>query len=137
MAKLERPLSPHIQIYRLKHTFLSLSVWHRATGVALTVGIVLLIYWLAAAAAGSTSYDRALEVLSSPLAKIAMFGWLWSFFYHLLAGIRHLGWDLGYGFEKVFARKTGRLVLVGSVVLTVLTWWCIATRITATVGGVA
>lgn len=137
MAKLERPLSPHIQIYRWKHTFFSISVWHRATGVALSAGIGLLVYWLAAAASGSASYDKALSCLSSPIAKVAMFGWLWAFFYHLLNGIRHLGLDLGYGFEKAFARKTGTLAVVASVVLALLTWWCIATRITATVGGVA
>jgi succinate dehydrogenase / fumarate reductase, cytochrome b subunit len=135
MAQLERPMSPHIQIYRWKHTFFSLSVWHRASGVIMSVGIGLLVYWLAAAAAGSESYDQALRCLSSPITKIAMFGWLLAFFYHLLNGIRHLGWDLGYGFEKALARKTGTLVLVVSVVLTVLTWLCIASRITATAGG--
>lgn len=135
MALQERPVSPHIQIYRWKYTFFSLSVWHRATGVVMSLGIALLVYWLAAAAAGREAYDQALTLFASPLTKIALFGWLLAFFYHLLNGLRHLGWDLGYGFEKAVARKTGTVVFIGAIVLTVLTWMYITARITAGVTG--
>jgi succinate dehydrogenase / fumarate reductase cytochrome b subunit len=134
MAQLERPLSPHLQVYRWQYTN-TLSILHRLSGVVMAVGITLLVYWLYAAAAGSSVYDQALRCLSSPITKIAMFGWLLAFFYHLLNGIRHLGWDLGHGFEKAVARKTGTVVFITAIVLTVLTWLCIASRITATAGG--
>lgn len=133
MAQQERPLSPFMH-YRWQYTN-TLSILHRATGVFMSVGITLLVYWLAAAASGSESYDQALRCLSSPITKVAMFAWLLAFFYHLLNGIRHLGWDLGYGFEKAVARKTGTVMFIAAIVLTVLTWMCIATRITATAGG--
>lgn len=103
----------------------------------MSVGIVLLVYWLVAAASGPDSYEVALQCLTAPLTKVAMFAWLLSFYYHLLNGIRHLGWDLGYGFELLVARKTGTLVFIGAIVLTALTWWCIALRITASTSGVA
>jgi succinate dehydrogenase / fumarate reductase, cytochrome b subunit len=133
MAQQERPLSPFMH-YRWQYTN-TLSILHRASGVFMSVGITLLVYWLAAAAAGSESYDQALRCLSAPLTKVAMFAWLLAFFYHLLNGIRHLGWDLGYGFEKAVAKRNGTMVFVVAIVLTVLTWLCIASRITATAGG--
>jgi succinate dehydrogenase / fumarate reductase, cytochrome b subunit len=137
MTQHERPLSPFMH-YRWQYTN-TLSILHRLSGVFMAVGIILLVYWLAAAAAGNESYDVALQCLSAPVAKVAMFAWLLAFYYHLLNGIRHLGWDLGYGFEKAIARKTGSLVFITALVLTALTWWCIATRITATTvtGGAA
>lgn len=133
MAQPERPLSPFMY-YRWQYTN-TLSILHRLSGVFMSVGIVLLVYWLVAAASGSEAYATALRCFAAPVTKVAMFGWLLAFFYHLLNGIRHLGWDLGYGFEKAVARKTGTLVFIGAIVLTVLTWMCIASRITASVTG--
>jgi succinate dehydrogenase / fumarate reductase cytochrome b subunit len=133
MAQPERPLSPFMN-YRWQYTN-TLSILHRASGVFMSVGLTLLVYWLLAAASGSDSYEASLRCLSAPLTKAALFTWLLAFYYHLLNGIRHLGWDMGYGFEKAVARKTGTLVFVGAIVLTILTWMCIAARITASASG--
>ncbi|MGE0189982.1 MAG: succinate dehydrogenase, cytochrome b556 subunit [Steroidobacteraceae bacterium] len=134
MAQHERPLSPFMH-YRWQYTN-TLSILHRLSGVFMSVGIALLVYWLVAAASGRDSYDAALNCFASPLTKAALFAWVLAFFYHLLNGVRHLGWDLGYGFEKAVARKTGTLVFIGAIVLTLLTWWCITLRITASMSGV-
>lgn len=133
MAQQERPLSPFMN-YRWQYSN-TLSILHRLSGVFMSIGFALLVYWLVAAASGNTAYDAALTCFASPIAKGALFLFLLAFFYHLLNGIRHLGWDLGYGFEKAVARKTGMLVFVVSIVLTLLTWWCIASRVTASVTG--
>ena len=131
MTQRERPLSPHIQIYQLKYTFFSLSILHRASGVFMSAGIVMLVYWLVAIARGADQYAVALRCFSAPLTQVFLFGWLAAFYYHFCNGIRHLGWDLGFGFEKAVAKKTGVLVLVVALVLTLLTWWCVSARITA------
>ena len=133
MAQHERPLSPFLN-YRWQYTN-TLSILHRASGVFMSVGFTLLVYWLASAASGADSYESALRCLTAPLTKAALFVWLLAFFYHLLNGIRHLGWDLGMGFEKAVARRTGTIVFVLAIALTVLTWMCISARITATVTG--
>lgn len=133
MAQRERPLSPFMQ-YRWQYTN-TLSILHRATGVFLSAGIVMLVYWLVALASGESAYATALACLSSPLSQLMLFGWLAAFYYHLCNGIRHLFWDAGRGFEKAVARKTGTLMYVSAIVLTLLTWWCIASRITAGVSG--
>lgn len=133
MALPERPLSPFMN-YRWQYTN-TLSILHRASGVFLSLGFLLLVYWVAAAASGSAAYDSATSMLASPLVKLTMFLWLLAFYFHFFNGIRHLGWDLGYGFEKAVARNTGALVFVGAIVLALLTWWCIALRISAPVSG--
>ncbi len=133
MAQHERPLSPFMN-YRWQYS-MTLSILHRASGVFMSVGIMLLVYWLVSAATGPAAYDTALRCLAAPLTQAALFAWLLAFFYHLLNGIRHLGWDLGVGFEKAVARKTGTVVFIGAIVLTVLTWMCISVRITATTTG--
>lgn len=133
MAQHERPLSPFMH-YRWQYSN-TLSILHRASGVFMSVGIALLVYWLAAAASGSSAYEAALSCFAAPVTKIAMLAWLLAFFYHLLNGLRHLGWDMGYGFEKAIARKTGTVVFIGAIVLTALTWMCITARITASVTG--
>jgi succinate dehydrogenase / fumarate reductase cytochrome b subunit len=135
MAQHERPLSPFMH-YRWQYTN-TLSILHRLSGVFMSVGIALLVYWLVAAASGSEAYNTALSCFAAPVTKVALFGWLLAFYYHLLNGLRHLGWDMGYGFELAVARKTGTLVFVSSIVLTLLTWWCISSRITASVTGVS
>jgi succinate dehydrogenase / fumarate reductase cytochrome b subunit len=129
MAQQERPLSPFM-IYRWQYTN-TLSILHRASGVSLALGIPLLVYWLSALASGEQAYSQALHCLAAPITQVAIFVWVLAFFYHLLNGIRHLGWDMGYGFEKAVAKRTGTLVFVLAIVLTLLTWWCIASRITA------
>jgi succinate dehydrogenase / fumarate reductase cytochrome b subunit len=94
---------------------------------------LLLVYWLAAAAAGPERYARALETLGSPVVQVLLFGGVLSFSYHLLNGIRHLFWDAGYGFELPVARKSGWAAAIGAVVLAVVLW----TVLCASLGGVA
>jgi succinate dehydrogenase / fumarate reductase cytochrome b subunit len=115
---LTRPLSPFMQ-YRKGYT-MTLSILHRLTGIALTVGLMLLVYWLLAAATGPAAYAQAQRFFSSVVVQVAMIGWIFSFCYHFLNGIRHLVWDTGHGFEKNIARASGRTVVVGSIVLAAL-----------------
>jgi succinate dehydrogenase / fumarate reductase cytochrome b subunit len=111
MSPLSRPLSPHLQVYRLMYTMV-LSISHRASGVFQSVGMILLAYWLVAAAGGAGSYATAAKVFSNPFVKLAIVGWIVAFWFHLFAGLRHLAWDAGFGFEKQSARRSGRLVVV-------------------------
>jgi succinate dehydrogenase / fumarate reductase, cytochrome b subunit len=113
-----RPLSPHIQIYRWQVT-MAASIVHRATGVALSAGTVLLAWWLIAAASGPDSYAVFQKAASNPLGWIVLFGFVWSLCFHLLNGIRHLAWDLGYGFAVPTANKTGVLVFTLSVLIAI------------------
>lgn len=121
MADDPRPLSPHLQIYRPQVTSV-LSITHRLTGVILAFAALLLTYWLASAAYGPESFARAQAVLESWFGRLVLFGFTFSLFYHLCNGIRHLGWDLGWGFDLVKLRLTGVLVIIASMGLTVLSW---------------
>jgi len=120
MAQRERPLSPFMQ-YRWQYTN-TLSILHRITGVLLSVGFFVLVYWLSAVAGGAERYARALACLGSPLCQVALFGALAAFCYHLLNGVRHLFFDMGLGFERVTARRSARVVSVMAVVLALLAW---------------
>lgn len=111
-----RPLSPHLQIYRWPVTMMT-SITHRATGLALTAGTVLLAWWLIAIATGPDAYDTVRMVARSPIGLIVIFGFIWSLAFHLLSGIRHLAWDVGYGFETHRAAVMGVVIIVLSVVL--------------------
>jgi succinate dehydrogenase / fumarate reductase cytochrome b subunit len=121
MANVERPLSPHLQIYRWPVT-MATSILHRATGVGLSLGTLLLAWWLVAAAAGPDYYAMVQAVLGSILGRLILLGFSWALFYHLLSGIRHLVWDTGRGYSLAVANKASWLVIGGSVVLTVLAW---------------
>ncbi len=131
MAQPQRPLSPFMH-YRWQYTN-SFSFLHRITGVLLSVCFLVLVYWLAAAAAGPEAYGAAVACIGSPLGQLVLLGGLFSFCYHLLNGIRHLFWDAGYGFELPVARKTGWAAFLGAVVLTALLYATLAT----TLGGAA
>ena len=120
MAQRARPLSPFMH-YRWQYTN-TLSILHRITGVLLSFGFLLLVYWLAAAAAGAERYAAALQALGSPLAQLVLFGVMFSFCYHLLNGVRHLFFDMGRGFELATARKSGWAVAVGALVLGSVVW---------------
>lgn len=115
-----RPLSPHLQIYRLPLTAIT-SILTRITGNALLVGALLLVWWLLAAATGPEAYAVANAVVTSWLGKLVLIGSLWALYYHGLAGIRHLVWDMGWGLDIATAEKLGWGVIAGSAVLTVLT----------------
>jgi succinate dehydrogenase / fumarate reductase cytochrome b subunit len=120
MAQRARPLSPFMH-YRWQYTN-TLSILHRITGVLLSLGFLLLVYWLAAAAAGPERYAAAQGILASPLAQLVWFGAAFAFCYHLLNGVRHLFFDMGHGFELKTARASGRAVAIGAVVLGLLLW---------------
>ncbi len=121
MATDNRPLSPHLQVYRPQLTSV-LSIIHRITGVALGVGTPLLVYWLVALASGPDSYATAASFFGNWFIELALFGWTFALYYHLCNGIRHLGWDLGAGFEMDTVYLTGKIVLAAAAVLTVFTW---------------
>ena len=120
-TKKQRPLSPHLQVYRPQITSL-LSILHRMMGVAMVIGAVLLIYWLAAAAYGPESFARAQALLGSWFGRLVLFGLTFALFFHLGNGIRHLFWDAGYGFDLPVLRASGIAVVVFALGLTVLTW---------------
>ena len=122
MSNSDRPLSPHISIYRWPVTMVS-SILHRATGIAMSVGLVVLVAWLFDAASGPEDYAVFATAMSSPIGTLFLVGWSLAFFYHLSNGIRHLVWDMGYGFEKTQANASAWFVLVLTIVLTAIFWW--------------
>lgn len=121
MAQDDRPLSPHLQVYRPQFTSI-LSILHRMTGVALGLGALLLVYWLAAAAAGPEWFNGARAAAGSWLGWLVLLGFTWALFYHLCNGIRHLFWDVGMGFDLTIARLTGWCVVLASLALTGAAW---------------
>lgn len=121
MPLAERPLSPHLQVYRPQLTSV-LSILHRITGVALAVGTLLLVWWLAAAASGAEAFGAAQGFIGSVIGRLLLFGWTFALFYHLANGIRHLFWDAGYGYELTAAYRSGWLVVAAAAGLTVIVW---------------
>jgi len=121
MATADRPLSPHLQVYRPQITSV-LSILHRITGVALALGSLLLIYWLVAAASGPEAYGTAQALIGSIIGRLLLLGWTFALFYHLCNGIRHLFWDAGWGFELATVTASGWLVVAASAALTLLSW---------------
>ncbi|HKL54065.1 MAG TPA: succinate dehydrogenase, cytochrome b556 subunit [Wenzhouxiangellaceae bacterium] len=117
----QRPLSPHLQIYRPQWTSV-LSILHRVTGVLLSIGTVLMVVWLVALAQGEQAYESMIGLMSTPLMLIALVGWTLALFYHLLNGIRHLLWDTGTMLELKPARASGWLVVILAFVLTAVVW---------------
>ena len=127
----ERPLSPHLQIYRWQWT-MALSILHRATGVALSVGTLLLVGWLLALSEGPIRYEAYQTFIGHWFGRLLLFGWTWALFYHLCNGIRHLFWDTGRGFELDTAAKSGYFACFASVSLTLIAW-IVAYSMTGTV----
>ena len=115
-----RPLSPHLQVYRLPLSAIT-SILTRITGHALVVGIVLIVWWLVAAVSSAGAFACADWVMRSWLGFIILTGSMWALWYHLLAGIRHLFYDAGYGMGIEQAQKSSQALIAGSVVLAVLT----------------
>lgn len=114
-----RPLSPHLTIYRFAYT-MALSIVHRITGVALAVGVIVLVLWLAALAGGEQSYTAYLGFAGSWLFRLLLALWVMAFVYHFCNGIRHLFWDAGKGLERAQARRSARIVVVAAVVVSAL-----------------
>ena len=121
MSSSHRPLSPHLQIYRLP-LLAVMSITHRIAGVALAIGLLLLAWWLGALAAGPGAYGAVQAVLGSLIGRVVMLGFTAALFYHLFNGLRHLLWDIGWGFEIPQAYNSGRTVIAVAALATVVTW---------------
>ncbi|MHB8812270.1 MAG: succinate dehydrogenase, cytochrome b556 subunit [Steroidobacteraceae bacterium] len=122
----ERPLSPHLSVYRMSRYTLLTSILNRATGLVLSAGLILLVYWLVAIASGPSAYRNARDVLSLGVLKGLYVILLATFSYHLFAGIRHLIWDTGRGLERAQAKRSAALVAIASILLFVgLAWWAL------------
>jgi succinate dehydrogenase / fumarate reductase cytochrome b subunit len=120
-AMKNRPLSPHLQIYKPQLTSM-LSILHRITGVALSLGTLVLVYWLIAAAVGPMAFATAQAIVGSWLGRLLLFGWAFALFFHLCNGIRHLFWDAGYGFELKTVYASGRAAVIAAAALTLLSF---------------
>ncbi|MDH3688303.1 MAG: succinate dehydrogenase, cytochrome b556 subunit [Gammaproteobacteria bacterium] len=121
MAIRTRPISPHLQIYKPQLTSV-LSITHRATGIFLALGTVMLVYWIMAIASGPDAYNTIRSFFGSVIGKLLLLGWSYALFYHLCNGIRHLFWDIGMGFEMRTVYISGWAVVVASLVLTLSAW---------------
>ena len=121
MASDNRPLSPHLQVYKPQLTSV-MSIMHRATGIALAAGTLLLVCWLVAAALGEGTFNGVQAFVASWVGKFVLFGWSFALFYHLCNGIRHLFWDAGMGLDLAIAYRNGWFVIVVSIFLTVVAW---------------
>ena len=121
MSTQNRPLSPHLQVYRPQLTSI-LSITHRATGIVLSLGTIVLAVWLVALASGRETFHAVSGVIGSLPGKLLLFLFTLALFYHLCNGIRHLFWDAGYGFELEQVYTSGKAVVGASVLLTIITW---------------
>lgn len=124
---IDRPLSPHLTVYRMyRYTLLTSILLTRATGVALSLGLILLVYWLVAVASGPAAYHDARAVLSLGVLKAVYLILLAAFSAHLFAGIRHLIWDTGRGLERTQSKRGAVLVALAAILLFVaLAWWAL------------
>jgi succinate dehydrogenase / fumarate reductase cytochrome b subunit len=118
----ERPLSPHLQIYRWPLPMM-MSIAHRISGVGLYFGMLLVAWWLIAVGSGPGGYARMTEFIGSWFGRLILFGYTWALIHHMLGGIRHLVWDAGYAFEQNEREWLSLMTLVGSILLTLLLWF--------------
>ena len=117
----QRPLSPHLQIFRPMLTMM-MSIVHRITGAALYFASVILVWWLTAASMGADYFSLVQSIFASWPGQIVLFGFTWALLHHFLGGIRHLIWDLGAGYSAAGRNGLSWATLIGSVVLTLLVW---------------
>ena len=117
-----RPLSPHLSVYRWQYT-MALSILHRFTGVVLSIGSVALVGCLLALASGERTFAIVESLFRFDIVRLAALGWVWCLFYHLANGVRHLFWDIGRGFEPKHARLSGWFVFLASLAATGAYWW--------------
>ena len=115
------PLSPHLQIYRW-HISSLLSITHRISGVINLLALILIFFWLMLLSFGESNYELFLLIINSFFGKFILIGFTWSMSFHLLSGIRHLVWDLGYGYEIKTANISGTIVIISSLILTIIFW---------------
>lgn len=121
MSNSGRPLSPHLSVYRWPVT-MALSILHRATGVALSVGLIVFAWWLFAASSGTAAHASFVAAIDSTIGRLVLLGWTYAFFFHLANGVRHLFWDAGYGFERAQANASAWFVLFAAAALTIVYW---------------
>ena len=121
MTDKQNPLSPHLQIYRW-HISSLLSITHRIAGVINLLALILMFLWLLAFSLGEINYELFLLVINSFFGKFILIGFVWSMSFHILSGIRHLVWDMGYGFEIKTANISGLIVILCSLVVTIVFW---------------
>src|SRR5215468_3980120 len=121
MRSADRPVSPHLQIYRWQLTSV-LSILHRAAGLALSIGTIVLVWWLVAAASSPEAFDAVSDFLNSWLGLLMLFGWSAALFYHLCNGIRHLVWDTGHALDLKSVYVGGWVVVGATGVLTLIAW---------------
>ena len=124
----QRPLSPHLQIYKPQITSM-LSILHRATGIALSIGRAILVLWIVALTLGQDTYLMYSNLINNWFGKLIIFGFTFALFYHLSNGIRHLFWDAGYGYDLKHAYISGVAVIISSLSLTSITWLIVYLRI--------
>ena len=117
----QNPLSPHLQIYRW-HISSLLSITHRISGVVNLLALFLTFFWLLVLSFGESNYELFLLIINSFFGKFILIGFTWSMCFHILSGIRHLAWDMGYGFEIKTANISGIIVIIFSLVLTIIFW---------------
>ena len=117
----KNPLSPHIQIYRWQVSSL-VSIIHRITGILNLLGLIFICVWISSVGIGEDLFGFFSVFLRSFIGKFILIGFTWSMGYHLLSGIRHLFWDLGYGYEIKTANLSGIIVIIGSLFLTIVLW---------------
>ena len=121
MSDSKNPLSPHLQIYRW-HISSLLSITHRISGVINLLALILIFFWLLLLSLGESNYELFLLIINSFFGKFILIGLTWSMSFHILSGIRHLFWDMGYGFEITTANISGLIVILSSFVLTIIFW---------------
>jgi succinate dehydrogenase / fumarate reductase cytochrome b subunit len=121
MTDNQNPLSPHLQIYRW-HISSLLSITHRISGVINLLSLFLIFFWLIALSFGENNYQLFLLTINSSIGNFILIGFTWSMSFHILSGIRHLAWDMGYGFEIKTANISGIIVIIASLVLTIIFW---------------
>jgi succinate dehydrogenase / fumarate reductase cytochrome b subunit len=117
----QNPLSPHLQVYRW-HISSVLSIAHRIAGVLNLLALNLMFFWLLSLRLGESNYELFLLVINSFVGKYILIVFTWSMSFHILSGIRHLAWDMGYGFEIKVANISGIIVIISSLVLTIIFW---------------
>ena len=117
----KNPLSPHLQVYRW-HISSLLSITHRIAGVVNLISLILIFFWLVVLSFSENNYELFLLLINSFFGKFILIGFAWSMTFHILSGIRHLAWDLGYGFEIKTANISGTIVIISSLVLTIVFW---------------
>ena len=121
MIDSNNPLSPHLQIYRWQISSL-LSITHRISGVINLLALSLIFFWLILLSLGESNYELFLLIINSFFGKFILIGFTWSMSFHLLSGLRHIFWDLGYGFEIKTANISGIIVIISSLIITIIFW---------------